>query len=264
MKLLIKNIYDLVEGNNRKSKIINGFIAVLIVLNIIAVVLDSYKSINNKYFFEFYYFEVFSICIFSIEYIIRVIVSPYKYSDDYEIQYIWKYIVSPLAIIDLFSILPFYLPLLFRIDLRMIRIVRVFRLIRILKIKRYSKSLNIIVRVLRKKKTDLALTVFIIGILLLLSGSIIYYVENELQPDIFPNIIESSIWALKTMVFLGYDTPPLSIVGKIMGLFITMLGLGWIALPISIISSGFIEEIQRNKKCEDIICPYCGKSIKDH
>jgi voltage-gated potassium channel len=66
------------------------------------------------------------------------------------------------------------------------------------------------------------------------------------------------------MVFLGYDAPPLSIIGKIMGLFITMLGLGWIALSISIISSGFIEEIQKNKECKDVICPYCGKSIKDH
>ena len=116
---------------------------------------------------------------------------------------------------------------------------------------------------MKKKKTDLALTIFIIGIMLLLSGSIIYYVENELQPDVFPNIVESSLWALRTMVFLGYDSPPLSVLGKIIGLFITMLGLGWIALPISIISSGFIEEIEKNKKCEDLICPHCGGKMKD-
>lgn len=72
-----------------------------------------------------------------------------------------------------------------------------------------------------------------------------YYTENEVQPNIFPNIIDSTIWSLKTMVFLGYDTPPLTIVGQIMGLLITLLGLGWIALPISIISSGFIEEIHK-------------------
>jgi voltage-gated potassium channel len=73
---MIRKIYDLIEGHNRKSKIINGFIAFLIILNIVAVIMDSYQSINNKYFFEFYYFETFSICIFTIEYILRVIASP--------------------------------------------------------------------------------------------------------------------------------------------------------------------------------------------
>jgi voltage-gated potassium channel len=77
MKLFIIKLYDFIEGDNRKSKIVNSFIAVLIVLNITAVVLDSYQSINEKYYFQLYFFEMFSICVFSIEYILRLIVSPY-------------------------------------------------------------------------------------------------------------------------------------------------------------------------------------------
>jgi voltage-gated potassium channel len=257
----MKKLYQLLDGRSKSARILNGSFAILILLNIVAVILDSYQKINIRFSHEFYIFEVFSIVVFSIEYVFRVITAPYKYDGKYSIKNFVRYIISPLAIIDLMSILPFYLPLLLKMDLRFIRIVRVFRLVRIMKIKRYSKSLDIIIRILKKKRTDLAMTVIIIGILLLLSGSVMYYVENDLQPDLFPNILQSSIWALKTMVFLGYENPPLSIIGKILGLIITLLGLGWIAMPISIISSGFVEEIDRQKECEPIKCPHCGKEI---
>jgi voltage-gated potassium channel len=244
---MTKKIYLMLEGDNHVSKIINSFITTLIVLNILAVILDSYSMLHVKYRHYFNLFEIISIIIFSIEYILRVISSPYKYSDTYNPIEILHYIITPLALIDLLSILPFYLPLVFRFDLRVIRIFRVFRLVRILKIKRYSKSLDLVVKVLKSKKTDLILTFFVVSVILLLCGSIMYYVENEVQPDVFPNIIDSTYWALKTMVFLGYDTPPLTVLGKFLGIIITLLGLGWIALPISIISSGFIEEIGKTK-----------------
>jgi voltage-gated potassium channel len=257
----MKKIYDLFEGHSKKSKIMNSSIAVLIIINITAVILDSYKNIDKAFSTEFYYFEVFSIIVFSIEYLLRVISVPCKYEGKYNPIHICRYIVSPLAIIDLLSILPFYLPLLLKLDLRFIRIIRVFRLIRILKIKRYSKSLDTIIRVFKNKKTDLIMTIVVIGILIILSGSIMFYLENDLQPDVFPNIVDSSIWSLKTMVFIGYENPPLSGLGKVLGLLITLLGLGWIAMPISIISSGFVEEINKQKECKGITCPHCGKEI---
>ena len=258
----MKRVYDLLEGHSRLSRIINSLIAGLIVLNVISVVLESYQGIEEKYSTLFYKFEIFSMTVFSIEYISRLISAPYKYSNTYKPIYLLRYFFSALAIIDLISVLPFYLPLVFRMDLRFIRIIRVFRLIRILKIKRYSKSLDIIVKVLRKKKTDLILTMVIISILLFMSGSIIYYAENDVQPNVFPNILDSAYWALKTMVFLGYDSPPLTIVGKIVGIMTTILGLGWIAMPISIISSGFIEEIDSKKEKKKVKCPDCGKEIE--
>jgi voltage-gated potassium channel len=257
----MQKIYNLFEGHTKKSKIINSSIAVLIILNIIAVILDSYKNINKVFSNEFYYFEAFSIIVFSIEYLLRVISSPCKYEGKYNPLNIGRYIITPLAIVDLLSILPFYLPLLFKLDLRFIRIIRVFRLIRILKIKRYSKSLDTIIRVFKRKKTDLVMTIFVIGILIILSGSIMYYLENDLQPENFPNIVDSSIWSLKTMIFLGYEIPPMSAPGKILGLLITLLGLGWIAMPISIISSGFVEEINKQKECKGMMCPHCGKEL---
>jgi voltage-gated potassium channel len=257
----MKKIYELFEGHSIKSKVINSSIAALIVLNIIAVILDSFSSISTRYSAILNIFEAISIIVFSIEYVLRIISSPYKNKDSFDIKLVLKYIISPLALIDLLSILPFYLPLLFKMDLRFIRIIRVFRLVRVLKIKRYSKSLDIIAKVLYKKRTDLILTIVIIGILILMSGSIMYYVENEYQPNVFPNIIESSFWSLKTMVFLGYEVPPISNMGKFIGLITTLLGLGWIAMPISIISSGFVEEINIQKNTNNKYCPYCGKEL---
>jgi len=92
------------------------------------------------------------------------------------------------------------------------------------------------------------MVLLIIFIMLLLCGSAMYFIENEVQPKVFPNILDSTIWALRTMVFSTYGASPLTPMGKIVGLLITLLGLGWISLPISIISSGFIEEIEKRKQ----------------
>jgi len=243
----MRKIYDLFESNSVAARIINKAIAVLIFLNVFAVIVDSYPKLDSIVRSFLNCFEFISIMVFSIEYVFRLMSSPYKYDKKYRIGKILRFVYSPLALIDLFSILPFYIPLLIPMDLRFIRILRIFRLIRILKIKRYSKSIDLITKVFIKKRTDLIMVLIVIGVLILMSGSIMYYVENELQPEVFPNIIDSSLWSLRTMVFLGYDTPPLSICGRIIGLLTTLLGLGWIAMPISIISSGFIEEIDKKK-----------------
>jgi voltage-gated potassium channel len=243
----MKTIYDWFESNSVVSRIINKAVAILIFVNVFAVILDSYNGIDRALRISLNYFEAISIIIFSIEYVLRIISSPYKYDKKYRIQNIFRYAFTPLALIDLFSIVPFYIPLIIPMDLRFIRILRIFRLIRILKIKRYSKSIDLITKVFVKKRTDLIMVLIVIGVLILMSGSVMYYVENELQPEVFPNIIDSSLWSLRTMVFLGYDEPPLTLCGKIIGLLTTLLGLGWIAMPISIISSGFIEEIDKRR-----------------
>lgn len=163
-----------------------------------------------------------------------------------------------MAIIDILAILPFYLPMLLKFDFRLFRILRVFRLLRVLKFKRYSKALDIITSVFKNKKAELLLSTLILTIMIFFAGSLMYYAENETQPESFPNIIESASWSIKTMVFLGYnDSEPLTPFGSIMGMIIVVLGLGWLTLPISILSSGFIEEIHK-EKC---ICPHCGKEI---
>jgi len=181
----MKTIYDWFESNSVVSRIINKAVAILIFVNVFAVILDSYNGIDRALRISLNYFEAISIIIFSIEYVLRIISSPYKYDKKYRIQNIFRYAFTPLALIDLFSIVPFYIPLIIPMDLRFIRILRIFRLIRILKIKRYSKSIDLITKVFVKKRTDLIMVLIVIGVLILMSGSVMYYVENELQPEVF-------------------------------------------------------------------------------
>jgi len=226
---------------------------------VLLVILDSYGSIREKYKSVISVFEITSVIVFTIEYILRMLCGPYRYSDKYEKIRIFRYVISPMAIIDLLAILPFYLPLVFVFDFRIFRFLRIFRLLRVLKIGRYSKALELIINVFRRKKAELLLSSFILVILIFFAGSLMYFAENSTQPEDFPNIIDSVKWAINTMVFLGYDdVVPLSPIGNILGMIIVVLGLGWLTLPISVLSSGFIEQLENgNKKC-----PHCGQEIE--
>ncbi len=181
----MKKLHDLMEGNSLAAHVARTFILVLIISNIVAVILDSYTNIHGQLGTFFSWFEIFSVLVFTVEYVLRVLISPFLYGESYSLKSVIRYIVSPLAIIDLLSILPFYLPFFFSFDLRMIRVFRVFRLIRVLKIERYSRSLDLVVRVLKAKRTDLFMVLIIISTLLLLCGSAMYFIENEVQPEVF-------------------------------------------------------------------------------
>ena len=216
-----------------------------------------------KYFFS--YFEVVSVIIFSIEYLLRVwsCTTNNKYKHP-----LWgriKFIFSPFALVDLFAILPFYLPMIFPFDLRFIRIIRLLRIFRLFKVGRYSEELKIFGRVLKSKKEELIITLFIGFILLILSASLMFFVENPVQPESFPNIPASIWWAITTLTTVSYgDVYPVTTLGKIIAGIISILGIGMFALPAGILSSGFLEEIKKKRTKKKIkVCPYCGKQIDD-
>jgi voltage-gated potassium channel len=258
-----RRIYEIVEKSEQKdiaSSIFDWFIIILIFLNIIAVIYGSFQTIGTKNSQLLQIFEYYSIIVFTIEYLLRLWTAGFKYPDSKH-PYI-RYVFSFMAIIDLLAILPFYLPFVVKFDMRILRILRLFRLLRVLKLNRYNKSLDIIGRVLKSEKEKLFMTVFIIFLLLLLASSTMYYIENAIQPDKFPNIIATLWWAVATLTTVGYgDVYPISMVGKILSGVIAILGIGLVALPSGIISSGLIKEMDNEKK-ETIICPHCGKEIK--
>jgi voltage-gated potassium channel len=167
---------------------------------------------------------------------------------------------STFGLIDLIAILPFYLPLLFPIDLRVVRILRIMRLIRIFKLGRYSKSLKTINSVLRETRSDLGITIFIAFIMLVLASTLMYYVEGDVQPNKFASIGHSFWWAVATLTTVGYgDVYPVTGMGKLLSGIIALIGIGIVALPTGIISSAFIEKIhQDNKTCT---CPNCGANF---
>lgn len=176
-----------------------------------------------------------------------------------------KYAMSPMAIVDLLAILPFYLPTFLPVDLRFLRIFRLTRVLRMFKLNRYSNSLRLIGKIIKAKREELVVTVFVTFLLLLVASALMFYIEHDVQPEAFPNILSAFWWAVATLTTIGYgDVYPHTDLGRLLSGIIAILGIGLVALPAGIISSGFIQEIQskRAKKSPTIAyCPHCGKRI---
>jgi voltage-gated potassium channel len=257
-------IYGILEPGDEDSKYFDPFIMGLIILNVAAVVLETVQSIYSAYAPFFHIFDVFSLAVFTVEYFLRVwscTTNP-KFKDPMRGRL--RFLVTPLALIDLMAVLPFYLPFIFP-DLRFMRAMRLFRLFRVLKLARYTESLQTFVDVLRLKKEELLLMFFAIMILLVVSSSFMYQAENAAQPEAFSSIPAAMWWGIVTLATVGYgDVYPITAWGKFIGSIVVILGIGLFALPTGVLASGFAEVLARRKeeqKMEKMRCPHCGRYI---
>ncbi len=241
-------IFGILEPGDEDSKYFDPFIMGLILLNVAAVVLETVDSIYSAYAPLFDAFDVFSVAVFTVEYILRVwscTVNP-RFKDP--VRGRLRFLVTPLALVDLMAVLPFYLPFLIP-DLRFMRAMRLFRLFRVLKLARYSESLQTFVDVLRLKKEELLLMFFAIMILLVVSSSLMYEAENAAQPEAFASIPAAMWWGIVTLATVGYgDIYPITPWGKFIGSIVVLLGIGLFALPTGVLASGFAEVLAKEKR----------------
>lgn len=261
--------YDiLVETDDGEiiDRIVAVFLMLLILLNAIAVVLETVDSWTEAYGVYFHAFEVFSVTVFTIEYLLRLWIMTYDSRYKHPFWGRVKYTLSAMALIDLVAILPVFLPMFYAFDLRFIRLLRIIRLFRLFKLSRYIASLDLLDDVIKSKKEQLLVTIVMIAILLLFASSLMYLVENEAQPDKFTDIPSSMWWGVATITTVGYgDVFPITPLGKLLGAFVAFLGIGMFALPTSILASGFTEiiEKQRKENQKPCACPHCGGDISD-
>lgn len=263
-----KRTYEIIEKakeNDTASRSFDRFIVIMILLNTLSIVLESFNSLYTMYSTQFRVFEIFSVLIFTCEYILRIWTSDLGYpSKKGKIGSVVKYMLSSMALIDMLAILPFYLPMLIPLDLRFLRMFRVSRFLRVLKINRYTKALSLILSVVKDKKDELIATVFVMGFMIMMSSTIMYYFETEVQPESFPNIVASFWWSIATLTTVGYgDIYPITAMGKFFAGIIAILGIGLVALPTGIISSGFVAVISKKGKTNSTqICPHCGEVLE--
>ncbi len=299
---LRQRVYTLIDEDNTEGLKINdrigSFIMILIVLSIIAVVVESEESIRVNYQSVFLWFEIIAVAIFTLEYLARVYTARLAYPELSPGRAMLKYIFSPMAIVDLLAIAPFYielvasqLGLLEIMDLRFVRVLRLMRLLRIFKLNRYNSSMKLIGDVMKEEKEKLFITIFMTAILLVLASALVFTVEHEGQPEAFPNIYSSMWWAIATLTTVGYgDVYPVTAAGKVLAGGIALLGIGLVALPTGILSGSFVQAINENKEkrleeqvaeiaseaAEEVImehenslehieiCPHCGKGLEEH
>lgn len=232
----------------------------LIFLNVLAVILETIPSLANTYLPYFNAFEVFSVLVFTVEYGLRVW-SCDQNSQPTGIKGRIKFALSPMALIDLFAILPFYLPIFIIYDLRFLRVLRLIRVFRLLKLTKYSQSVKLLGRVLINKKEELVITFTIAIILLILASSIIYIIENDSQPGSFASIPAAMWWTIGATTRLGVGPNPTTGVGMVFATLIALLGLGIFALPAGILASGLIEQIKIKHSDKKATCPKCGETL---
>jgi len=248
---LRKRLFKIVEPTDNPKDInryFDIFIMSLILLNVLAIILESEPVIRASLSTFFRGFECFSVLVFSIEYVIRIWTIVENRSYQSPVLGRLKFVISPMAIIDLLAILPFYLPFV-GVDLRVLRILRLFRFFRIIKMARYTKAFTMVRDVFREKKEELLVITVFISILLVLLSTIMYYLEGHVQPEIFGSIPRSLWWGIITLTTVGYgDAVPVTAFGQLFGGIVALLGIGFIALPTGILASGFSEQISKYKE----------------
>lgn len=258
-------LYNVLEGTDEGGmvgKVLNAFIVALIVANVTAVVLATDASLYQTYQSLFDWFEVVSVAVFTLEYTLRLWTAPCNP------RFVGaggrvRFAASPMAIIDLVAILPFYLPMIIPLDLRILRMLRLLRIFRLFKLYRYSEALRMLERVIKAEKEALVVVGFVLLVLLILTATVMYFVEHTAQPEAISSIPMAMWWAVATLTTVGYgDVYPITPLGKLLGGFIAVLGIGMFALPAGILASAFGDEI-RSRHEKKRICPHCGRCIDD-
>jgi voltage-gated potassium channel len=257
--MIRSRLYKILETGSDSdvpSRWFDYFILTLILLNALAVVMGTSPAAREYVGRGFDYFEHFSMAVFTLEYVLRVWTCVERGRYRSPVMGRIKFMLTPLQIIDALAVFPLFVGP----DLRFVRLFRVFRLIRVFKLTRYSKASAVIVRILRAKRDELVLAASIMLTALVMASCLMYYVENEANPDKFASIPATMWWSVATLTTVGYgDVVPITTLGRVLGAVISLLGIGFFALPAGILASGFSHVM--SGESPQGICPRCGAQL---
>ena len=250
-----KRVSEVIEvgyDEDRISRLYDLLNSTSIVVNLVISILYTFEPFRAACGGWLLSIETVTVAFFAVDYCLRLWTARYLSPKLTEPKALWKYMTSFSGLVDLFSFLPYYLPIFFpsgAVAFRMFRVVRIFRLFRI---NAYYDSLNVITEVIASKRQQLMSSVFIIVILMLASSLCMYSLEHEAQPDVFTNAFSGIWWAVSTLLTVGYgDIYPVTSMGKLFSIFITFLGVGMVAIPTGIISAGFVDQYSRIKRISE-------------
>lgn len=256
----IFNIIEIGNKNDIPSSLFDGFIVTVIFLNLLVTLMQTFDGMA-PYMGILNAVELVTIILFTVEYILRVWTADYLYPDEKNMAKArLKFIGSVYGLIDLFTIIPYFLPLIFPAGAVAFRILRVIRIFRLFKVNAQYDAFSVIASVLKEKKDQLISSMCMILILMIASSLCMYSLEHDAQPDQFKNAFSGIWWSVSTLLTVGYgDIYPVTVAGKVMAIIISFLGVGMVAVPTGIISAGFVEQYTELKIMGE---PIDGRGLK--
>lgn len=244
----LATIFEDEEPRSRITWLYDNALAVLIVVNVSAVILESVESIRESFGFGFDLLEHFATAIFATEYVLRVWACVDLREPGYR-HPLWgrlRYMRSFFALVDLVSVLPALLGFFGAADLRVLRLLR---LLRMLKLVRHSTTFGLLFAVLREEGQSISALLFVLLLTVTISGSMMFMIENERQPEVFTSIPVAMWWAIETLTTVGYgDIVPMTAAGRIIGGVVSIVGIGTLALFSGLITVGFLDQLRHHRE----------------
>lgn len=233
------------------QNILDYLIMGLILISTIEVFLSTFSSISERYGHYLKFIDHFTTYFFTVEVTLRI-----WCADEISPKYkgFWgriRYCFSFYGLIDILSTYPFYLHLAMPVPIAAFKALRVARLLRMLRIFRYMKAFNVLHRAFLAKKDEFYVSIqFLFNITLLLSF-VLFFVEHEVQPEVYSNGWKSVLWAFAQ--YIGdpggfADTPPITFVGRVIACIIGVLGIAIFAVPAGLIGSAFSEVMEKDER----------------
>lgn len=245
---LRRRVYELLDkglAGSAFADVVHGSLIALVIVNVAAVVLESLPAVASAYAWQFRVLEVASVAAFTAEYLARLWAAPehppYRGLSPWRARL--RAALSPGMVIDMLAIVPFYLGLIFDLDLRFLLLLR---LVRFFKLARYSPGFASLVDALWSERRALGASLLIFLGALVIVAATMRIAEQEAQPDKFATIPDALWWAVITLTTVGYgDVFPVTPAGKLIAGVTAVLGIVMLALPVGIIATAFAREIQR-------------------
>lgn len=245
LQLAVHEVLEGGDNSGRLGRIVGAILVGLIFLNVVAVVLESVDDVMRRFASEFQVFLYVSLALFTVEYLLRLWTCTRHDTGLYAhpVKGRLRYMLTPLALVDLVAILPFYLTMFTGLDLRFLRLIR---LLWVLKITRYLPAMGLLSKVLRRERRTLVSVMTLMLIILFIASSLVYLLEHKSQPEKFASIPHAMWWGVATLTTVGYgDVVPITSFGKALGMLIMLIGIGAFALPAGVLASAFVEERKR-------------------
>lgn len=242
-------VFKILEGDVTEpaSRFCEIFIALLVVLNVVAIILESVPDIHTEWGLYLHYFDLFSVVIFTLEYVLRVWSYAQKFA--HEGGSAWQgrksYIFSFFGLVDFLSTVPFYLQLLFPgTDLR---VLRMFRLLRIFKLSRYNSAMDDMFEAIKSERDSFSSALFLLLISGLLFSSLIYIIEGHDQPEVFPSIPAAMHWFFITIIAGWGNVDPVTYPGVVLVIITQILAIALAAILTGVVSTAYTTQVSRRE-----------------